>query len=116
MTRYRYDCAEGCPIVSTLQLISGKWKAVLIYQLFQHDTCRFRDFQQLYPNLSTRMLALQLKELEQDHLITKRVYPVMPPKTDYRLTDYGRTLQPLIHEMAKWEQQYNRIATDQPNG
>lgn len=115
MPRYRYNCADGCPIMSTLQIISGKWKAVLIYQLLQQPTCRFRDFQAQYPSLSTRMLALQLKELEQDHVISKQVYPVMPPKTAYRLTDFGRTLKPLIDDMAKWGQQYNAINAHQNN-
>jgi DNA-binding HxlR family transcriptional regulator len=58
------------------------------------------------------MLALQLNELETDGIIVKRVYPVIPPKTEYFLTDFGKTLKPVILSMEKWGESYNRIATD----
>ncbi|RRK10678.1 transcriptional regulator [Lactiplantibacillus garii] len=112
MQRYRYDCEPGCPVVSTLQIIAGKWKAVLIYHLMHHTVLRFHDFHRLLPALQPRMLARQLHELEADGIIQKTIYPVMPPKTEYRLTDLGRSLEPIISEMAKWGQRYNEINPD----
>lgn len=107
MKRHIYDCAEGCPVESTLQIISGKWKSVIIYHLIKQKNCRFNELQKLMPNCSRRMLSLQLKELENDQIISKNVYPSVPPKTSYRLTNIGNSLTPLILEMEKWGVMYN---------
>lgn len=107
MKRHIYDCAEGCPVESTLQIISGKWKSVIIYNLIKQKNCRFNELQKLMPNCSRRMLSLQLKELENDQIISKTVYPSVPPKTSYRLTNIGNSLTPLILEMEKWGVMYN---------
>ena len=107
MKRHIYDCAEGCPVESTLQMISGKWKSVIIYHLIKQKNCRFNELQKLMPNCSRRMLSLQLKELENDQIISKTVYPSVPPKTSYRLTNIGNSLTPLILEMEKWGVMYN---------
>ncbi|MCQ5245864.1 MULTISPECIES: helix-turn-helix domain-containing protein [Lactobacillus] len=107
MKRHIYDCAEGCPVESTLQIISGKWKSVIIYHLIKQKNCRFNELQKLMPNCSRRMLSLQLKELENDQIISKTVYPSVPPKTSYRLTNLGNSLTPLILEMEKWGVKYN---------
>ena len=107
MKRHIYDCAEGCPVESTLQIISGKWKSVIIYHLIKQKNCRFNELQKLMPNCSRRMLSLQLKELENDQIISKTVYPSVPPKTSYRLTNLGNSLTPLILEMEKWGVMYN---------
>lgn len=107
MKRHIYDCAEGCPVESTLQIISGKWKSVIIYHLIKQKNCRFNELQKLIPNCSRRMLSLQLKELENDQIISKTVYPSVPPKTSYRLTNIGNSLTPLILEMEKWGVMYN---------
>ena len=107
MKRHIYDCAEGCPVESTLQIISGKWKSVIIYHLIKQKNCRFNELQKLMPNCSRRMLSLQLKELENEQIISKTVYPSVPPKTSYRLTNIGNSLTPLILEMEKWGVMYN---------
>lgn len=107
MKRHIYDCAEGCPVESTLQIISGKWKSVIIYHLIKQKNCRFNELQKLMPNCSRRMLSLQLKELENDQIISKTVYPSVPPKTSYRLTNIGNSLTPLILEMEKSGVMYN---------
>lgn len=106
MKRHIYDCAEGCPVESTLQIISGKWKSVIIYHLIKQKNCRFNELQKLMPNCSRRMLSLQLKELENDQIISK-TDPSVPPKTSYRLTNIGNSLTPLILEMEKWGVMYN---------
>lgn len=106
--RHIYDCAAGCPIESTLQVISGKWKSVIIYHILQYQKCRFSQLQKLMPDCSKRMLALQLKELEQDEIVTKTIYPTVPPKTEYQLSDFGLTLKSIIVEMEKWGQTFNK--------
>ncbi|AUI77274.1 winged helix-turn-helix transcriptional regulator [Lactiplantibacillus pentosus] len=106
-TRKIFDCQAGCPVESTLQVIAGKWKSVILYHLLTSGVCRFSELQKRMPDCSRRMLALQLQELEHDQLISKRVYPVIPPKTEYRLTDFGLTLKPVVMEMEKWGRLYN---------
>jgi DNA-binding HxlR family transcriptional regulator len=100
MKRHIYDCQSGCPVESTLQIIAGKWKSVIIYHLMA-GTERFN---------SRRMLALQLHELQVDGVIQKRVYPVVPVKTEYSLTDFGQTLRPVITAMETWGDRYNKRA------
>ncbi|MBP2058727.1 DNA-binding HxlR family transcriptional regulator [Lactobacillus colini] len=107
MKRHIYNCSEGCPVESTLQIISGKWKSVILYHLIRQEVCRFSELQKSMPNCSRRMLSLQLSELEQDKIISKKIYPVIPPKTEYRLTKLGKTLEPIIIEMEKWGRMYN---------
>ncbi|MYV13929.1 winged helix-turn-helix transcriptional regulator, partial [Lactobacillus salivarius] len=67
------------------------------------------------PNCSRRMLSLQLNELEKDKIIEKKIYPVIPPKTEYRMTRFGETLTPIILEMDKWGQTYNSINSEDSN-
>ena len=93
---------ENCPIESSLKQISGKWKSVIIFRLLEHPQCRFNELQKLIPECSRRMLALQLKELEHDGLISKTFYPVVPPKTEYSLTERGKKLKPVIEGLQKW--------------
>lgn len=109
MQRHIFDCSEGCPVESTLQIISGKWKSVILYHLIKNDVYRFSELQKKMPNCSRRMLSLQLNGLEKDKIIEKKVYPVVPPRTEYRLTSFGKTLTPIIIEMEKWGQMYNSI-------
>ncbi len=109
MPHHIYNCAEGCPVESTLQIISGKWKSVIIYHLIKEKNCRCNELQKLMPNCSRRMLSLQLKELENDQIIAKTIFPTVPPKTSYQLTSLGKTLTPLILEMEKWGNKYNQL-------
>ena len=83
LQRHIYNCSDGCPVESTLQIISGKWKSVIIYHLIKNKVCRFSELQKRMPNCSRRMLSLQLSELEKDKIIEKKIYPVIPPKTEY---------------------------------
>lgn len=93
---------KNCPIDQTLQVIAGKWKAVVIKTLLANPVCRFSELQAKLVGCSRRMLALQLKELEKDGIILKRVYPTVPPTTDYSLTKRGKQLQPIIDGMQAW--------------
>lgn len=108
MKRHIYDCNAGCPVESTLQIISGKWKSVILYHLFQNEICHFGQLQYELKDCSRRMLALQLKDLEQDGIIKKTVYQLKPLRIDYQLTEFGRTLEPVIKSMASWGSLYNQ--------
>jgi DNA-binding HxlR family transcriptional regulator len=103
-----YNCQDGCPVESTLQIISGKWKSVILYHLFKEEVCRFGRLSSLMQDCSKRMLSLQLKELEEDGIIIKKIYPVIPPKTEYRLTDFGQTLYSVINAMEQWGNYFNQ--------
>ncbi|WP_137626983.1 winged helix-turn-helix transcriptional regulator [Lactiplantibacillus pingfangensis] len=109
MRDYSFKCEKTCPVAGAARILSGKWNAVLIYKLFQHDVCRFSDFSTSFENLSPRMLALKLAELETANIISKKVYPVIPPKTEYRLTAFGETLKPVIDAMEAWGKYNNHV-------
>ena len=97
-----FDCATGCTVEATLNLIGGKWKGVILYRLLTEQVLRFNELRRLLPNITQRMLTNQLRELEGDGLITRKVYPEVPPKVEYRLTAYGQTLKPVIQALKKW--------------
>jgi DNA-binding HxlR family transcriptional regulator len=99
---------KDCPIENTLKLINGKWKSVIIYQISKYEPCRFSELQKLIPDCSKRMLALQLKDLEEASIIQKRVYSTVPPKTEYSLTEVGKSLVPIIRSINQWGKKYNK--------
>ncbi len=105
--RKTYDCEEGCPVESTIQFIAGKWKSVILYHLLTNTTQRFGELNAKIPGCTPRMLARQLAELEQDQFIHKHVYSVSPAVTDYSVTAFGRTLEPVIMAMADWGSAFN---------
>lgn len=101
---------EECPIANTMKLLQGKWKGVIIYLLFEHESCHFSELQRLLPDCSKRLLALQLKELEKQHIVNKRVYSTTPVQTEYSLTDFGKSLIPILDSMNDWGQ--NNLTAD----
>ncbi|MBB6634964.1 winged helix-turn-helix transcriptional regulator [Cohnella thailandensis] len=103
--------AEGCPVEYTLEIIGGKWKGVLLYHLFE-GTKRFGELTRLCSGITQRMLTLQLRELEQDGLVHREVYQQVPPKVEYSLTEYGRTLEPIIMSMKVWGERHKRKNPD----
>ncbi len=94
-----------CPVVSTLDIIGGKWKILILYHL-NSQTRRFNELQRLMPAITQRMLTLQLRELESDGIVHREVYPQVPPKVEYSLTELGLTLMPVIESMHAWGRQY----------
>lgn len=96
----RFNCAYGCSVEATLDVIGGKWKGVILYHLA--ETQRFGELQRLIPGINRRMLTLQLRELEADGLVHREVYKQVPPKVEYSLTEFGQTLTPLILQMRDW--------------
>ena len=92
---------NDCPIEATLDIVGGKWKVLILFYLMQ-GTVRFGEFQRLIPKITQRMLTLQLRELEEDGVIHREVYRQVPPKVEYSLTEFGRSLEPLLLLMRDW--------------
>ena len=95
----------NCPVEATIQLIRGKYKAVILWHLM-NDTLRYSELHRKIPKATDKMLAQQLRELERDGLISRTVYPVVPPKTEYSLTDFGKSLVPILDAMCDWGTDY----------
>ena len=91
----------NCPVAATLHLIGGKYKALLLWHL-SGRVLRFSRLRQLVPEATPKMLTQQLRELEQDGLINRKVYPVVPPKVEYSLTPLGESLFPILEAMYNW--------------
>lgn len=90
-----------CPVEATLQLIGGKYKAIILWHLMQ-GTLRYSQLHKRMPKATDKMLTQQLRELEKDRLISRKVYPVVPPKTEYSITEFGKTLSLVLNEMCSW--------------
>ncbi|GIL39161.1 winged helix-turn-helix transcriptional regulator [Roseiterribacter gracilis] len=95
----------ACPVEITLDVIGGRWKGVILYHLMNR-TLRFNALRRALPNITQRMLTLQLRELERDGLVRRTVYAEVPPKVEYDLTEHGRSLTPLLHAMHDWGMQW----------
>lgn len=98
-------CGYTCPVEATIQLIGGKYKAVILWHLMG-KTLRYSELHRLMPKATDKMLAQQLRELEKDGLINRTVYPVVPPKTEYSLTAFGESLTPILDELCNWGEKY----------
>lgn len=96
---------DKCPMVIIQDMISGKWKILILWYL-SYKKLRFSDIQRKLPNVSQKVLSRQLKSLEEDSLIRRKVYPVIPPKVEYSLTDLGKKLIPILESMHKFGAEY----------
>ncbi len=105
MVEKDYCSYYGCPVEATLDMIGGKWKGVILYYLLS-GTRRFGEFRRILPSVTQRMLTLQLREMERDGLIHRQVYAQVPPKVEYSLTDYGKSLEPILLLMRDWGDRY----------
>jgi len=111
MRHKRYDCDFGCPVEATLEVIGGKWKGVILFHVLG-GTKRFNELRRLMPGVTQRMLTRQLRDLEADQIIERKVYPQVPPKVEYSLTKFGRTLEPTLKTLQKWGARYlDKIST-----
>lgn len=102
---------DRCPVEATLDLIGGKYKALILWHLSE-GKLRFSELKKVISNATPKMLTQQLRELEAQKLIHREVFPIVPPKVEYSLTDLGKSLLPLLKEMRDWGANYLRTSKD----
>ncbi len=102
-----------CPVETTLNLIGGKYKALILWHL-SNGTMRFSELRKAVGTATPKMLTQQLRELESQELIHREVYPVIPPKVEYSLTSLGRSLMPVLISMRNWGADYLRSKNTEP--
>ena len=101
MKRRNFAHRPGCAVEATLDLIDGKWKGVILFHL-QGGTQRFGDLRKRMPGITQRMLTKQLRALEDDNLVIRKVYAEVPPRVEYRLSEIGESLRPVIDTLRAW--------------
>ncbi len=107
------NTTENCPVEATLDLIGGKYKALILWHL-SDGTLRFSELRSRISKATPKMLTQQLRELEIQELIHREVYPVIPPKVEYSLTETGRSLLPILVAMRDWGAGYLRGKNEEP--
>ena len=88
-----------------LKVLEGRWKLIILFHLFGGKVQRYSDLEKLIPGISQKMLAQQLRQLEADGIVARKVYPQVPPKVEYRLTGWGQSLCPALDALLKWAEQ-----------
>lgn len=100
-----YSCCEAaarnCPVEATISLIGGKYKSLIVWKLMG-GAMRFSRLRKEIPQATPKMLTQQLRELEADGLVRREVFPVIPPKVEYSLTEFGRSIRPVLAAMYSW--------------
>ena len=96
-----------CPVSVTLDRVGGKYKALILWHLSQNNL-RFSELKRLIPKATAKMLTQQLRELEADNLVHREIFPVIPPKVEYSLTNLGQSLMPVLIAMRDWGASYLR--------
>jgi len=95
------ECTSKNPVNITLKVLGGKWKPLILWYLNQ-KTLRFSELSKEIVGITQKMLTQQLRELEEDGLVSRKIYPEVPPKVEYSITEYGQTLEPVLDALAKW--------------
>ena len=105
---------KNCPVESTIELIGGKYKALILWHL-SDSTLRFSELRKAISGATAKMLTQQLRELESHKLVHREVFPVIPPKVEYSLTELGRSLLPILVAMRDWGANYLKAKNVEPN-
>jgi len=103
-----------CPVAVTVDVIGGKWKGIVLYHVIDGPV-RFNELRRMMPETTQRILTLQLRELERDGVVHREIYRQVPPKVEYSLTEFGRTLIPIINLMKSWGMEHERTILDRRN-
>ena len=109
----QYNWKTGCDVEATLSVIGGRWKPVLVCHLLSGRK-RFGELKRLVPNATERMITLQLRELEADGVVSREVFAEVPPRVEYDVTEYGRSLEPILVAMQAWGREFKerKLAED----
>lgn len=105
MTYTKNGKSYHCPVEAALDVIGGKWKPLILWALGD-NVLRFGELQKELPDINTKMLTKQLRALEEDGVIKRTVYPEVPPRVEYRITDFGKTLIPILEALCDWGADY----------
>ncbi len=95
-----------CPVTATMKVLGGKWKPILINAIYFTAPARFGELKRSVRGITQSMLTQQLRELENDGIISRKIYAEIPPKVEYTLTEFGLTLSPVIQTMAQWGEEF----------
>lgn len=104
----RETAAEG--VEQALKLLEGRWKLIILFHLFGGRTLRFSDLERAIPGVSQKMLIQQLRQMEQDGIVTRTVHHQVPPKVEYALTDWGQALCPALDALLTWAGQREALS------
>ncbi|QJB56044.1 helix-turn-helix domain-containing protein [Pseudodesulfovibrio sp. zrk46] len=96
-----YDCNKGCPVEATLEVMGGKWKGAILYHLLDKPH-RFGELKRIMQNITQHMLTKQLRELEASGLVHREVFPEVPPRVEYSVTEEGESLRDIVMQMREW--------------
>ena len=97
---------NSCPVTATMQVLGGKWKSILINAIYLTAPARFGELKRSVKGITQSMLTAQLRELEEDGIISRKIYAEIPPRVEYTLTELGLSLSPIILSMSEWGKQY----------
>lgn len=97
---------ELCRVEDALSILVGKWKPIILLHLLHEDTHRFNELKRKLPGITQKMLTKQLRELEDEDIVERTVYPQVPPKVEYAISEYGRSLEPILEAMHEWGQNH----------
>lgn len=98
--------SDSCPMRKTLELISGKWRTHIIYELCKKPSCRFGELKSALPKITNSMLSRALKDLEGYGIVSRKQFNEIPPHVEYSLTEKGKALLPTFTELAKWGENF----------
>lgn len=96
-----------CPVETALNVLTGKWKILILWYL-RNGKKRFNELEKLLPRTTQKMLIQKLRQLENDGLVHRKVYPIVPPKVEYSLTEYGETIKPILKQLYLWGEQHKK--------
>ncbi|MEK4563664.1 winged helix-turn-helix transcriptional regulator [Alkalihalobacillus sp. FSL R5-0424] len=103
---------ETCKVDTALEILMGKWKHRILFELSKNDVMRFNELKRAIPGITQKMLTAQLRELEHHDIVIRKVYAQIPPKVEYSMTEYGKSLQPLLDAMHEWGSKHAKHLKD----
>jgi DNA-binding HxlR family transcriptional regulator len=115
MTYTKNGKTYHCTVEATLDVIGGKWKPLILWHLGD-NVMRFGQLQKALPGVNAKMLTKQLRELEEDGVIQRTIYPEVPPRVEYTITEFGRTLIPILQALCAWGALYLDIENGTTSG
>ncbi|MEC0265510.1 helix-turn-helix domain-containing protein [Paenibacillus anseongense] len=93
---------DGCSVEAAFEILVGKWKPVILFHLFKHETMKFTELHKAIPDITKKMLTAQLRELEYHDIVHRKIILQIPPKVEYSITEYGKKLRPLLQAINDW--------------